>query len=168
MRTILDEANDPWGIKINRVELKNILPPKDIRDALEKQMRAERERRDSILRAEGEKMSMILVAEGEKQSKILTAEANKAAQILEAEANQAKIEKEAQGVAEAIKMINQSNPTSEYLQMRAYEAFEKLADGQATKIIIPSEIQNLSSVVASLAEVAKESPKTTKTKKETK
>jgi len=162
MRTILDEATDPWGIKINRVELKNILPPKDIRDAMEKQMRAERERRESILKAEGEKKSMILVAEGEKESKILKAEADKQAMILDAEANKAKIEKEAQGVAEAIRMINESKPSAAYLQMRAYEALETLADGQSTKIIVPSEIQNLSSVVASLAEIAKNDEKTSK------
>ncbi len=168
MRSILDDATDPWGIKINRVELKNILPPKDIRDAMEKQMRAERERRESILRAEGEKKSMILVAEGEKESKILRAEADKQAQILEAEANMAKIQKEAQGVAEAIKMINDSKPSSQYLQIRAYEALESLADGQSTKIIVPSEIQNLSSVIASLSEVAKSDAKPAKTKKEVK
>ena len=167
MRAILDEATDPWGIKINRVELKNILPPKDIRDAMEKQMRAERERREAILKAEGEKKSMILVAEGEKESKILKAEADKQAQILEAEANKARIEKEAQGVAEAIRMINESKPSSAYLQMRAYQSFEKLADGQATKIIVPSEIQNLSGVIASLAEVAKTEDKKA-TKKTTK
>jgi len=168
MRSILDDATDPWGIKINRVELKNILPPKDIRDAMEKQMRAERERRESILRAEGEKKSMILVAEGEKESKILRAEADKQAQILEAEANMAKIQKEAQGVAEAIKMINDSKPSSQYLQIRAYEALESLADGQSTKIIVPSEIQNLSSVIASLTEVAKSDAKSAKAKKEEK
>jgi len=168
MRSILDDATDPWGIKINRVELKNIMPPKDIRDAMEKQMRAERERRESILRAEGEKKSMILVAEGEKESKILRAEADKQAQILEAEANMAKIQKEAQGVAEAIKMINDSKPSSQYLQIRAYEALESLADGQSTKIIVPSEIQNLSSVIASLTEVAKSDAKSAKAKKEEK
>ena len=166
MRIILDEATDPWGIKINRVELKNILPPKDIRDAMEKQMRAERERRESILKAEGEKKSMILVAEGEKESKILKAEADKQAMILDAEANKAKIEKEAQGIAEAIRMINESKPSAAYLQMRAYEALETLADGQSTKIIVPSEIQNLSGVIASLSEVVqKDEKKSTKTSK---
>jgi len=135
---------------------------------MEKQMRAERERRESILRAEGEKKSMILVAEGEKESKILRAEADKQAQILEAEANMAKIQKEAQGVAEAIKMINDSKPSSQYLQIRAYEALESLADGQSTKIIVPSEIQNLSSVIASLTEVAKSDAKSAKAKKEEK
>ena len=155
MRIILDEATDPWGIKINRVELKNILPPKDIRDAMEKQMKAERERREAILRAEGEKQSKILVAEGEKQSKILKAEADKQAQILEAEANKASLEKEAEGLAEAIKLVNESRPSAGYLQIRAYEALETLADGQSTKLIVPSNIQDLSGVIASLAEIAK-------------
>lgn len=162
MRTILDEATDPWGIKINRVELKNILPPKDIRDAMEKQMRAERERREAILRAEGEKQSQILVAEGEKQSKILRAEADKEAQILEAEAIKASLEKQAEGMAEAIRLVNESKPTAGYLTIRAYEALEKLADGQSTKLIVPSNIQDLSGLIASLSEVAKtETAKTT-------
>lgn len=166
MRIILDDATDPWGIKINRVELKNILPPKDIRDAMEKQMRAERERRESILRAEGEKQSQILVAEGEKQSKILRAEADKQAQILEAEANKATLEKEAEGLAQAIKFVNEANPSAAYLQIRAYEALEALGDGQSTKLIVPSNIQDLTSVIASLAEVAKtETPKQTATSK---
>lgn len=155
MRAILDEATDPWGIKINRVELKNILPPKDIRDAMEKQMRAERERRESILRAEGEKQSQILIAEGEKQSKILRAEAEKEAQILEAEANKASLEKEAEGLAEAIKLVNAANPSPAYLQIRAYEALENLADGQSTKIVVPSNIQDLTGVITSLAEAVK-------------
>lgn len=155
MRNILDEATDPWGIKINRVELKNILPPKDIRDAMEKQMRAERERREAILRAEGEKQSQILVAEGEKQSKILRAEADKEAQILEAEANKATLQKEAEGMAAAIELVNKSNPSAGYLTIRAYEALEALADGQSTKLIVPSDIQNLSGIVASIAEVVK-------------
>lgn len=155
MRNILDEATDPWGIKINRVELKNILPPKDIRDAMEKQMRAERERREAILRAEGEKQSQILIAEGEKQSKILRAEADKEAQILEAEANKATLQKEAEGMAAAIELVNKSNPSAGYLTIRAYEALEALADGQSTKLIVPSDIQNLSGIVASIAEVVK-------------
>ena len=155
MRNILDEATDPWGIKINRVELKNILPPKDIRDAMEKQMRAERERRESILRAEGEKQSSILVAEGEKTSKILKAEADKAAQILEAEANQATLVKEAEGMAEAIKLVNEAKPSAGYLQIKAYETLTSLADGQSTKIIVPSNIQDLTGVIASLAETVK-------------
>lgn len=166
MRTILDEATDPWGIKINRVELKNILPPKDIRDAMEKQMRAERERREAILRAEGEKQSQILVAEGEKQSKILRAEADKEAQILEAEANKATLQKEAEGMAEAIRLVNESNPSAGYLTIRAYEALETLADGKSTKIIVPSSIQDISGVIASLAEVVKEDKKTDATQKD--
>lgn len=165
MRTILDEATDPWGIKINRVELKNILPPKDIRDAMEKQMRAERERREAILRAEGEKQSSILVAEGEKTSKILKAEAAKAAQILEAEANQASLVKEAEGMAEAIKLVNEAKPSAGYLQIKAYETLSSLGDGQSTKIIVPSNIQDLTGLIASLTEVAKtETSKTTSKK----
>ena len=152
MRTILDEATDPWGIKINRVELKNILPPKDIRDAMEKQMRAERERREAILIAEGEKQSRILVAEGEKQSKILKAEADKAAQILEAEANKASLEKEAEGMAAAIKLVNEARPSAGYLTIKGYEALEALADGNSTKIIVPSNIQDVTGIIASLAE----------------
>ena len=155
MRIILDEATDPWGIKINRVELKNILPPKDIRDAMEKQMRAERERREAILKAEGEKQSKILVAEGEKQSKILRAEADKAAQILEAEANRASLEEEAKGMAEAIRMINEAKPSTGYLTIRGYEALQSLADGKSTKIIVPSNIQDVTGLIASLSEVAK-------------
>jgi regulator of protease activity HflC (stomatin/prohibitin superfamily) len=139
MRIILDEATDPWGIKINRVELKNILPPRDIQQAMEKQMRAERERRESILKAEGEKRSNILVAEGEKEAMILRAEAKKAAAIAEAE-----------GTATAIKMINEANPTAAYLTLKGYDALKVVADGKSTKIIIPSEIQNVSGLLASL------------------
>ena len=145
MRIILDEATDPWGIKINRVELKNILPPKDIQQAMEKQMRAERERRESILKAEGEKRSNILVAEGEKEAMILRAEAKKAAVIAEAE-----------GTATAIKMINDANPNAAYLTMKGYDALKVLADGNATKIIVPSEIQNVSGLLASLKGVVEE------------
>lgn len=152
MRQILDEATDPWGIKINRVELRNILPPKDIRDAMEKQMRAERERREAILKAEGEKQSAILVAEGEKQSKILKAEADKEAQILEAEANQESLKKEAEGLAEAIKLINEANPNKAYLTIRGFEALETLANGRATKLIVPSNIQDVTGIIASLTE----------------
>ena len=158
MRLILDEATDPWGIKINRVELKNILPPKDIRDAMEKQMRAERERREAILRAEGEKQSKILVAEGEKQSKILRAEADKEAQILEAEANKASLEKEAQGMAEAIRLVNEAKPSVGYLTIKGYEALETLADGNSTKIIVPSSIQDVTGLIASLTETIKNEP----------
>lgn len=148
MRLILDEATDPWGIKINRVELKNILPPKDIQAAMEKQMRAERERRESILKAEGEKRSSILVAEGEKESMILRAEAKKAATIAEAE-----------GTATAIKMINDANPNAAYLTLKGYEALKIMADGNATKIIVPSEIQNVTGLLASLKAVVEEDKK---------
>lgn len=148
MRLILDEATDPWGIKINRVELKNILPPKDIQTAMEKQMRAERERRESILKAEGEKRSNILVAEGEKESMILRAEAKKAATIAEAE-----------GTATAIKMINDANPNAAYLTLKGYEALKIMADGNATKIIVPSEIQNVTGLLASLKAVVEEEKK---------
>ncbi|MBO5714343.1 MAG: SPFH/Band 7/PHB domain protein [Clostridia bacterium] len=145
MRIILDDATDPWGIKINRVELKNILPPKDIQQAMEKQMRAERERRESILKAEGEKRSNILVAEGEKEAMILRAEAKKAAVIAEAE-----------GTATAIKMINDANPNAAYLTLKGYDALKVMADGNATKIIVPSEIQNVTGLLASLKAVTEE------------
>ncbi|MBQ7348793.1 MAG: SPFH/Band 7/PHB domain protein [Clostridia bacterium] len=145
MRMILDEATDPWGIKINRVELKNILPPKDIQQAMEKQMRAERERREAILKAEGEKRSNILVAEGEKEAMILRAEARKAAVIAEAE-----------GQASAIKLINEANPNAAYLTIKGYEALKVMADGNATKIVVPSEIQNVTGLLASLKAVIEE------------
>ncbi|MBQ3219084.1 MAG: SPFH/Band 7/PHB domain protein [Clostridia bacterium] len=145
MRIILDEATDPWGIKINRVELKNILPPKDIQQAMEKQMRAERERREAILKAEGEKRSSILVAEGEKEAMILRAEAKKAAVIAEAE-----------GQANAIKLINDANPNAAYLTIKGYEALKVMADGNATKIIVPSEIQNVTGLLASLKSIVEE------------
>lgn len=166
IRGILDEATDPWGIKVNRVELKNILPPREIQDAMEKQMKAERERRESILRAEGEKASQILVAEGKKESLILAAEADKTAAILKAEAvKEAKI-REAEGEAEAIRtiqqaeaqaieFINNAKPSEGYLTMRKLEAFEKAADGQATKIIIPSEIQGAAGLAAGITETLK-------------
>ena len=160
MRSILDEATDPWGIKVNRVELKNIIPPREIQDAMEKQMKAERERRESILQAEGQKASQILVAEGEKQSAILRADAAKQAAILEAEgAKQAKIlaaEAEAdaimkvqQATADAIKLINAADPGEGVLKIKALEAFSAAANGKATKIIIPSEIQGLAGLAAS-------------------
>ena len=152
MRTILDDATDPWGIKINRVELKNILPPKDIQEAMEKQMRAERERREQILRAEGEKKSNILVAEGEKQAKILKAEAEKAAKILEAEATREALIAEAQGTADAINLIVNAKADSAYITLQGFEALKKLADGQATKIIVPSEIQNITGLLSSIQE----------------
>ena len=141
MRAILDEATDPWGIKIHRVELKNILPPKDIRDAMEKQMRAERERREAILRAEGEKKSNILVAEGEKESAILRAEAKRISLISEAE-----------GTAEAIKKIIQAKPDAAYLTLQGFEALKYLADGQSTKIIVPSDLQNVATLATTMAE----------------
>ncbi|MGN0985308.1 MAG: SPFH domain-containing protein [Candidatus Enterenecus sp.] len=164
MRSILDEATDPWGIKVNRVELKNIIPPKEIQNAMEKQMKAERERRESILQAEGQKQSQILVAEGEKQSAILRADAAKQSAILQAEgARQARIleaEAEAQAImtvqqatADAIKLINEADPGDGVLKIKALEAFQKAADGRATKIIIPSEIQGLAGLCASAKSV---------------
>ncbi len=167
IRGILDEATDAWGIKVNRVELKNILPPKEIQDAMEKQMKAERERREAILRAEGEKESQVLVAEGQKTSKILAAEADKQSAILRAEAvKEAKIkesEGEAQAIlaveearAKAIRLINESEPGSAFLTIRSLDAFEKAADGQATKIIIPSEIQGMAGLAKGIVESVKE------------
>ena len=161
MRSILDEATDPWGIKVTRVELKNIIPPPEIQEAMDKQMKAERERREAILRAEGEKNSAILRAEGEKQSIILAAEADKQSKILAAEAQrQARIceaEGEAEAIlkvqsatAEGIKLINEAAPTQGYLTLKSLEAFGKAADGKATKIIIPSEIQGVAGLVSSL------------------
>lgn len=155
MRTILDEATDPWGIKINRVELKNILPPKDIQDAMEKQMRAERERREQILKAEGEKRSSILVAEGEKQASILRAEAEKETKILKAEADKAATIARAEAENKAIELINQARPDAAYITLQGFEALKALADGNSTKIIVPSEIQNISSLLASMTEVVK-------------
>ena len=176
MRSILDEATDPWGIKVTRVELKNIIPPKEIQDAMEKQMKAERERRESILRAEGEKKSAILVAEGqkeaailraeaEKQAAILRAEAEKEAAILRAEAVKESTIREAEGQAEAIRqvqeataagtrMINESTPSEAVLTIKSLEALEKVADGRATKIIIPSDIQNMAGLITSIKEIA--------------
>jgi regulator of protease activity HflC (stomatin/prohibitin superfamily) len=173
---ILDEATDPWGIKVNRVELKNIIPPREIQDSMERQMKAERERREKILQAEGEKKSQVLVAEGEKESKILRAEADKEAEILRAEAEkQAMILRadavrqqkilEAQGEAESIQLVqnalaeslvklNNSNPQDNVIALKSLEAFAKAADGRATKIIIPSEIQGLAGLVTSIKEVA--------------
>ena len=155
MRAILDEATDPWGIKINRVELKNIIPPKEIQNAMEKQMKAERERRESILRAEGEKKSAILLAEGEKESAILRAEAKKQAAIKEAEGQAEAILKVQTAYAEGIRQINEAAPTQQYLTIKALESFEKAADGQATKIIIPSEIQSIAGLAASAKEIFK-------------
>ena len=164
MRSILDEATDPWGIKVNRVELKNIMPPREIQDAMEKQMKAERERRELILRAEGEKNSTVLVAEGKKQAMILDAEAQKQRQILLAEAEKESRIRQAEGEAEAIlkvqeataagiKLINDAAPSDKVIAIKSLEAFEKAADGKATKIIIPSEIQSLAGLAASLKEL---------------
>ncbi len=164
MRSLLDVATDPWGIKVNRVELKNIMPPAAIQEAMEKQMKAERERREAILRAEGEKKSAILVAEGNKESAILEAEAEKEAAILRAEAKKEATIREAEGQAEAIlkvqqanaeglKLLNASNPTEPVLRLKSLEAFTKAADGQATKIIIPSEIQGLAGLAKGVKEV---------------
>ncbi len=155
MRMILDEATDPWGIKINRVELKNILPPKDIQDAMDKQMKAERERREQILRAEGEKRSSILVAEGEKQAKILRAEADKTARILEAEAKKEALIAIAEGESKAIDLINSASPDAAYITLQGFEALKALADGQSTKIIVPSEIQNVAGLLTSITETIK-------------
>jgi len=166
MRATLDVATDPWGIKINRVELKNIMPPKAIQDAMEKQMKAERERREAILRAEGEKKSTVLVAEGNKEAAILDAQAEKEAAILRAEAKREATIKEAEGQAEAIlriqqanadglKMLKESAPDAAVLQIKSLEAFAKAADGKATKIIIPSDIQGIAGLTQSIAEIAK-------------
>ena len=166
MRATLDEATDPWGIKVCRVELKNIIPPAAIQDAMEKQMKAERERREQILRAEGEKKSAILIAEGNKQSVILEAEAEKASQILRAEAKKEATIKEAEGQAQAIlavqqanadgiRALNESMPSNQVITLKSLEAFTKAADGKATKIIIPSEIQGIAGLTSSIVEVAK-------------
>ena len=171
MRASLDVATDPWGIKVNRVELKNIIPPAAIQEAMEKQMKAERERREAILRAEGEKKSTILVAEGHKESAILDAEAEKQAAILRAEAEKEKMIKEAEGQAEAvlkvqkanaegIRMIREAGADQAVLTLKSLEAFMKAADGKATKIIIPSEIQGLAGLASSLKEIVVEDKKT--------
>ena len=149
MRAILDEATDPWGIKVNRVELKNIIPPRGIQDSMEKQMRAERERREAILQAQGQKESQILVAEGEKQSAILRADAAKQSAILEAEGQAAAILKVQQALADSIKLLNEANPNDQVVKIKALEAFQAAADGKATKIIIPSEIQGLAGLASS-------------------
>jgi len=156
MRSILDEATDPWGIKINRVELKNIIPPREIQDAMEKQMKAERERRESILKAEGEKKAAILMAEGEKESAILRAEAKKQAAIKEAEGQAEAIIRVQTAVSEGIRKINEANPSEAYIAIKSLESFEKAADGKATKIIIPSKIQGVAGLATSLTELMKE------------
>ncbi len=164
IRGILDEATDPWGIKVNRVELKNILPPREIQDAMEKQMKAERERREAILRAEGDKESKILVAQGQKEAKILAAQADKEAAILQADAIREKKIREADGEAQAIlaiqkaeaesiRLINEANPGKGVIALRSLESLEKVADGQSTKLIIPSEIQSVAGLAASVKEM---------------
>lgn len=155
MREVLDKATDPWGIKINRVELKNILPPKDIQDAMEKQMRAERERRELILKAEGEKKSSILVAEGEKQAQILKAEADKQTKILAAEAEKAQLIAKAEGERQAIDLINSAKPSAAYITLQGFEALKSVADGNATKLIVPSNIQDVAGLLSSMTEVVK-------------
>ena len=155
MRSILDEATDPWGIKVNRVELKNILPPRDIQNAMEKQMRAERERREAILQAEGQKQSQILVAEGEKESRILRADAEKAARILAAEGEATAILRVNEATAQALKLLNEAGPTDPVIKLKALEAFQAAADGKATKIIIPSEIQGLAGLAEGVIQTVK-------------
>ena len=167
MRSILDEATDPWGIKVNRVELKNILPPKEIQNAMEKQMKAERERREAILRAEGEKKSAILTAEGEKESAILRADAKKQQQILEAEGEAEAILKVQTATAEGIRRINEAMPSEAVLKLKSLEAFAAAANGRATKIIIPSEIQGIAALAAGLVETVREPEKPAAKKTET-
>ena len=165
MRALLDEATDPWGIKVGRVELKNIIPPREIQDAMEKQMKAERERRESILQAEGQKQSQILVAEGEKQSLILRAEAAKEAAIKKAEGEAEAIRKVQEATAEAIKLLNEANASDAVVKLKALEAFQAAADGKATKIIIPSEIQGLAGLCASAKALLEPDGRPTDTKK---
>lgn len=159
MRAVLDEATDAWGIKVGRVELKNIIPPKDIQESMEKQMRAERERREKILQAEGEKRAAILTAEGEKESAILKATAAKEAMITEAEGKAQAMERVYEAQAKGIQMINNANPNSAYLTLQGYEALTKVADGKATKIIIPSELQNVAGTLTALSETVKTNQK---------
>lgn len=163
MRTILDEATDPWGIKVNRVEVKNIMPPQDIRDAMEKQMRAERERRESILRAEGEKRSEILRAEGAKEAAILRAEADKESQVRRAEGEADAIIKVQEANAQGITMIKTAGADKAYLTLQSFETMKVVADGQATKIIIPSELQSIAGLMASAVELLDKAPSKAKT-----
>lgn len=163
MRTILDEATDPWGIKVNRVEVKNIMPPQDIRDAMEKQMRAERERRESILRAEGEKRSEILRAEGAKEAAILRAEADKESQVRRAEGEAEAIIKVQEANAQGITMIKTAGADKAYLTLQSFETMKVVADGQATKIIIPSELQSIAGLMASAVELLDKAPSKAKT-----
>ena len=156
MRAILDEVTDPWGIKVNRVELKNILPPQDIQNSMEKQMKAERDRRQAILQAEGTKHSQILVAEGEKEAAILKADAEKQAAILRAEGEAQAILAVQKALADSLKMLNEACPNDQVIKLKSLEALQKVADGQATKIIIPSEIQNLAGLATSVKELVKE------------
>ena len=156
MRSILDEATDPWGIKVNRVELKNILPPQDIQNSMEKQMKAERDRRQAILQAEGQKKSAILIAEGEKESAILRADAEKQAAILKAEGETEAIRKVQQALADSLEMLNKSAPSDQVIKLKSIEAMQKVADGKATKIIIPSEMQGLVGLANGIVEGTKE------------
>ncbi len=165
MRLILDEATDPWGIKINRVELKNILPPRDIQEAMEKQMRAERVKREQILTADGQKQAAILIAEGEKESAILRADAERIKMVKEAEGEAESLLKVAQAQADAMRLINEAKPSAAYITLKGFESLEKVADGQATKLIIPSEIQNVAGLLASLKETVADDKKNT-TKKQ--
>ncbi len=155
MREVLDDATDPWGIKITRVELKNIMPPKDIQNAMEQQMRAEREKRAKILTAEGEKQSAILLAEGDKESTVIRAQAEKEATINKAEGQAQAMERLYEAKAKGIEMIKDANPTKEYLTLQGFEALQKVADGQATKLIIPSDLQNIAGTLAALSETVK-------------
>lgn len=158
MRSILDEATDPWGIKVSRVELKNILPPRDIQNAMEKQMRAERERREAILQAEGQKQSQILVAEGEKAARILRADGDKAARILEAEAEAEAVRQVNKAMADAMRMLNEAAPTEQVIKLKALETFTQIADSKSSKIIIPSEIQGLVGLATGLKEAVTNPP----------